>query len=76
MRNSETSSEGTFYSAREARMLPGTVQQPRPPFFIAGNGERGMRLAAQYGEGWVTLGVRQRERILFRCRVVADGPPR
>jgi len=27
-------------------MLPGTVQQPRPPFFIAGNGERGMRLAA------------------------------
>jgi alkanesulfonate monooxygenase SsuD/methylene tetrahydromethanopterin reductase-like flavin-dependent oxidoreductase (luciferase family) len=56
MRNSETSSEGTFYSAREARMLPGTVQQPRPPFFIAGNGERGMRLAAQYGEGWVTLG--------------------
>ena len=56
LRNSETSFEGSFYSAREARMLPGTVQQPRPPFFIAANGERGMRLATQYGEGWVTLG--------------------
>lgn len=56
LRNSETSSEGFFYSARQARMLPGTVQLPRPLFFIAANGERGMRLANQYGEGWVTLG--------------------
>jgi alkanesulfonate monooxygenase SsuD/methylene tetrahydromethanopterin reductase-like flavin-dependent oxidoreductase (luciferase family) len=56
LRNSETSSEGSFYSARQARMLPGTVQLPRPPFFIAANGERGMRLATQHGEGWVTLG--------------------
>ena len=56
LRNTETSSEGSFYSAREARMLPGTVQQPRPPFFVAANGERGMRLAAQRGEGWITLG--------------------
>jgi hypothetical protein len=37
-------------------MLPGTVQQPRPPLIIAANGEHGMRLAAHYGEGWVTLG--------------------
>ena len=56
LRNDETSFEGSFYSAREARMLPGTVQQPRPPFMIAADGGRGMRLAAQYGEGWVTLG--------------------
>lgn len=56
LRNPETSSEGSFYSAREARMLPGTVQQPRPPLFVAANGERGMRLAAHSGEGWVTLG--------------------
>jgi alkanesulfonate monooxygenase SsuD/methylene tetrahydromethanopterin reductase-like flavin-dependent oxidoreductase (luciferase family) len=56
LRNKESSYEGSFYSAREARMLPGTVQQPRPPFLIAAHGERGMRLATQYGEGWVTLG--------------------
>jgi alkanesulfonate monooxygenase SsuD/methylene tetrahydromethanopterin reductase-like flavin-dependent oxidoreductase (luciferase family) len=56
LRNTETSVEGSFYSAQEARMLPGTVQRPRPPFYVAADGGRGMRLAAQYGQGWVTLG--------------------
>jgi alkanesulfonate monooxygenase SsuD/methylene tetrahydromethanopterin reductase-like flavin-dependent oxidoreductase (luciferase family) len=56
LRNSEITSKGSFYSAQEARMIPGAVQQPRPPLFIAANGERGMRLAAQNGEGWVTVG--------------------
>jgi alkanesulfonate monooxygenase SsuD/methylene tetrahydromethanopterin reductase-like flavin-dependent oxidoreductase (luciferase family) len=56
LRESETSFRGDFYSAHEARMVPGTVQRPRPPFYIAANGARGMRLAAQYGQGWVTLG--------------------
>ena len=56
LRNDETTFEGLFYSALEARMLPGTVQQPRPPLFVAANGERGMRLAAHHGDGWITLG--------------------
>jgi alkanesulfonate monooxygenase SsuD/methylene tetrahydromethanopterin reductase-like flavin-dependent oxidoreductase (luciferase family) len=61
LRNTETSSKGFFYSAREARMLPGTVQQPRPPLFVAANGDRGMRLAATFGEGWITLGRTENE---------------
>jgi alkanesulfonate monooxygenase SsuD/methylene tetrahydromethanopterin reductase-like flavin-dependent oxidoreductase (luciferase family) len=61
LRSPETSLEGTFYSALEARMLPGTLQRPRPPFFVAANGERGMRLAAHYGEGWITLGRGEKE---------------
>jgi len=61
LRNAETTSQGSFYSANEARMLPGTLQQPRPPFLVAANGERGLRLAAQYGQGWVTLGRTTRE---------------
>lgn len=56
LRNDETSSAGTFYSAHEARMLPGTLQQPRPPFYVAANGARGMRLTAEHGDGWITLG--------------------
>lgn len=56
LRNSETSSEGSFYSAREALMIPGALQHPRPPLFIAANGVRGMRIAAKCAEGWVTLG--------------------
>lgn len=56
LRNPATTVQGTFYSAHDARMVPGTVQRPRPPFLVAANGMRGMRVAAQYGEGWITLG--------------------
>uniref|UniRef100_A0AAU2V5J9 LLM class flavin-dependent oxidoreductase n=1 Tax=Streptomyces sp. NBC_00003 TaxID=2903608 RepID=A0AAU2V5J9_9ACTN len=48
--------EGTFYSANEARNIPGCVQRPRLPFAVAGNGPRGMRLAARHGQAWVTTG--------------------
>ncbi|HEX3980759.1 MAG TPA: LLM class flavin-dependent oxidoreductase [Acidimicrobiales bacterium] len=51
-----TTSRGTYYSAVEARMIPGGVQQPRIPFFVAATGPRGMSLAARYGQGWVTYG--------------------
>jgi alkanesulfonate monooxygenase SsuD/methylene tetrahydromethanopterin reductase-like flavin-dependent oxidoreductase (luciferase family) len=52
----DVSHDGTFYSAYEARNLPGCVQTPRVPFAVAGTGPRGMRLAARYGQGWVTTG--------------------
>ncbi|GAA2420422.1 LLM class flavin-dependent oxidoreductase [Streptomyces mauvecolor] len=48
--------DGTFYSANEARNIPGCVQRPRLPFAVAGNGPRGMKLAARYGQAWVTTG--------------------
>jgi alkanesulfonate monooxygenase SsuD/methylene tetrahydromethanopterin reductase-like flavin-dependent oxidoreductase (luciferase family) len=51
---------GAWYEAVDARMIPGTTQEPRPPIIIAANGPRGMRLAAdgaqRPGDGWVTLG--------------------
>jgi alkanesulfonate monooxygenase SsuD/methylene tetrahydromethanopterin reductase-like flavin-dependent oxidoreductase (luciferase family) len=52
----ETTFDGTFYSAREACVIPGCVQQPRVPFHLAATGPRGMRLAARYGQGWITYG--------------------
>ncbi len=51
-----TNSDGPFYSAVEARMLPGPLQQPRPPLYIAANGTRGFELAARHGQGWLSLG--------------------
>ncbi|MGW3491203.1 LLM class flavin-dependent oxidoreductase [Streptomyces sp. GZWMJZ-114] len=48
--------EGTFYSAVEARNIPGCVQRPRLPFAVAATGPRGLRLAARYGQAWVTTG--------------------
>ncbi|MFF3754797.1 LLM class flavin-dependent oxidoreductase [Streptomyces sp. NPDC002018] len=48
--------DGTFYSAVEARGIPGCVQRPRLPFAVAATGPRGLRLAARYGQAWVTTG--------------------
>ncbi|MFF0460540.1 LLM class flavin-dependent oxidoreductase [Streptomyces mexicanus] len=48
--------EGTFYSAHEARTIPGCVQRPRLPFAVAATGPRGLRLAARHGQAWVTTG--------------------
>lgn len=47
---------GTHYTAVEARNIPGCVQRPRLPFAVAATGPRGMRLAASYGQAWVTTG--------------------
>ena len=51
-----TTATGAHYSAVEARTIPACVQQPRVPFLVAGTGTRGLRLAAEFGRGWVTYG--------------------
>ncbi len=56
LRQDVTDFEGASYRAVEARMLPGCLQRPRPPFVVAANGPRLMRLAARLGQGWVTTG--------------------
>ena len=61
LREPDTSYAGRYYSAHEARSHPGCVQHPRIPFAVAATGPRGMRLAARYGQTWVTTGDRQRE---------------
>jgi alkanesulfonate monooxygenase SsuD/methylene tetrahydromethanopterin reductase-like flavin-dependent oxidoreductase (luciferase family) len=61
LREPETTYAGRYYSAAEARSIPGCVQRPRVPFVIAATRPRGMRLAAQHAETWVTTGDRVRE---------------
>ncbi len=56
LREPTVTQEGRFYSANEARNIPGCVQRPRLPFAVAATGPRGMRLAARYGQAWVTTG--------------------
>ncbi|KIE24289.1 luciferase [Streptomyces sp. MUSC 125] len=53
--------DGTFYSAGGAsaggaQNIPGCVQRPRLPFAVAATGPRGLKLAARYGQAWVTTG--------------------
>jgi alkanesulfonate monooxygenase SsuD/methylene tetrahydromethanopterin reductase-like flavin-dependent oxidoreductase (luciferase family) len=56
LREPVTSYRGRFYSADEARTIPGCLQRPRVPFAVAATGARGMRLATTYGQTWVTTG--------------------
>jgi alkanesulfonate monooxygenase SsuD/methylene tetrahydromethanopterin reductase-like flavin-dependent oxidoreductase (luciferase family) len=51
----ETSYKGRFYSAVEARAIPGCVQRPRLPFAVAASGPRSMLLAAELAEAWVNV---------------------
>lgn len=51
-----TTWSGAYYSAVDARMIPGSTQQPRMPFVVAANGPRSMALAARRGQGWATVG--------------------
>ena len=50
------SHRGAYFSAVDARTLPGPVQRPRIPFVMAANGPRSLRLAVEHGAGWVTTG--------------------
>jgi alkanesulfonate monooxygenase SsuD/methylene tetrahydromethanopterin reductase-like flavin-dependent oxidoreductase (luciferase family) len=49
-----TSWSGDWYTVDEARTVPACVQRPHPPFVVAANGPKGMRLALERGAGWVT----------------------
>jgi alkanesulfonate monooxygenase SsuD/methylene tetrahydromethanopterin reductase-like flavin-dependent oxidoreductase (luciferase family) len=54
--NESTTWRGDYFAAVDARSIPGPVQHPRPPFVVAANGPRALRLAARHGDGWVTTG--------------------
>jgi alkanesulfonate monooxygenase SsuD/methylene tetrahydromethanopterin reductase-like flavin-dependent oxidoreductase (luciferase family) len=54
LRQHATTFYGTHYTAVEARNIPGCVQQPRIPFYVAAPGPRGLRLVTDHGQGWVT----------------------
>ena len=54
--HSTTTEHGPHYAAVEARTIPDCIQRPRIPFLIAATGPRGLRLAAEVGQGWVTYG--------------------
>lgn len=57
LRQPVTTWSGEWYSAVEARMIPGSVQRPHPPLIVAANGPRAMRLAIEVGYGWSTMGL-------------------
>jgi alkanesulfonate monooxygenase SsuD/methylene tetrahydromethanopterin reductase-like flavin-dependent oxidoreductase (luciferase family) len=51
-----TTWRGEYYTAVEARSVPGCVRVPRLPFVVAANGPKATRVAARFGQGWITTG--------------------
>jgi len=64
-----TDFSGEHYRAVAARMLPGPVQHPRPPFVVAANGPRSMAVAATFGQGWATTGPEGLDRAAWWVKV-------
>ncbi|SDY65416.1 Luciferase-like monooxygenase [Micromonospora pattaloongensis] len=56
LRQERVTWQGEYFTAVDARSTPGCVQTPRVPFVMAANGKRSLRLAARFGQGWVTIG--------------------
>ncbi|MGN6300936.1 MAG: LLM class flavin-dependent oxidoreductase, partial [Angustibacter sp.] len=50
-----TTWRGDWFEAVEARMVPGPLAS-RPPFVVAANGPKAMRVAATRGDAWATTG--------------------
>jgi alkanesulfonate monooxygenase SsuD/methylene tetrahydromethanopterin reductase-like flavin-dependent oxidoreductase (luciferase family) len=72
LRTDHVTWSGEYYSAVDARNLPGCVQQPRIPFIMAGNGRRSIAMAARLGDGWVTTGTPSQE-VAAWWQSAADG---
>ena len=56
LRQPVTSYTGTYYSADEARMLPGCLQRPRVPLALAAGDPGTMALVARFADAWITYG--------------------
>ena len=53
--------EGRYWSVHDAPLVPAPVQRPRPPLVVAANGRKGIRLAAERADGWLSLGERDED---------------
>ncbi|MGZ4691931.1 MAG: LLM class flavin-dependent oxidoreductase [Acidimicrobiia bacterium] len=62
--------DGRFHRANGAINLPPAVQQPRPPVFVGGKGDRLIQLAVDTADGWNTCWVWTPEAYRERLEVV------
>lgn len=73
--------DGRFHRAYGAENLPPVVQDPRPPIFVGGKGDRMLGVAAELADGWNTCwtwtpdAYRERLAVLERaCERVGRDP--
>jgi alkanesulfonate monooxygenase SsuD/methylene tetrahydromethanopterin reductase-like flavin-dependent oxidoreductase (luciferase family) len=72
--------EGKHFHLKDVRISMPTLQRPRPPIWMAANGDVAVRRAARMGDAWFinphsTLATIERQWALFRCERAALGRP-
>ena len=72
--------KGTHFQVEDVRISMPTVQRPRPPIWLAANGDAGVRRAATIADAWLmnphsTLATLERQLALFRRAREASGRP-
>lgn len=65
--------EGEYERANQARCLPRPVQRPSPPIWVGGKGERLVRLAGRYADGWNAAWIWTPEDWLDRAKVLDEA---
>lgn len=71
---------GRYYRAEGAPVVPGPVQQPRPPLWVGGRGDRLLGVVARAADGWNTCWqltvpfYKQRLDVLRRACAAAGRP--
>ncbi len=65
--------EGKYHVAQGAVNLPPAIQQPTPPVFVGGKGDRLLALAAELADGWNTCWVWTPENYAERLRVLGQA---
>ena len=56
LREPDTTFIGQWYTAHEARMIPGCVQRPRIPIALAAEGAKTLAVAARFADAWIAYG--------------------
>jgi alkanesulfonate monooxygenase SsuD/methylene tetrahydromethanopterin reductase-like flavin-dependent oxidoreductase (luciferase family) len=90
LRQPRTTFLGDFYTADEARMLPGCVQRPRLPMALAAGDPATLALVARTADSWITYGdsshrdltttgtdaaiTRQLDRLTDECTTIGRDP--
>jgi len=62
--------DGTYHRAHHAVVDPPACQVPRPPLFVGGKGDRVIRTAVEYSDGWNTCWVWTPDQYRERLEVV------
>jgi alkanesulfonate monooxygenase SsuD/methylene tetrahydromethanopterin reductase-like flavin-dependent oxidoreductase (luciferase family) len=63
--------QGRYYSAQDAQLVPGALQQPRIPTWIGGDSKAAYRRAAQW-DGWIIGTVDEQQNITLPPAQLAE----